>query len=273
MKIIDLHNDFLTSLNSMEITNFLIKSKFSEVDKLVSSIYTTEMKNKVFEKITFYKKLLNQSKIKPKTFLHIEDCGFISNVEDVEKLVRIKPFSCGLTWNYENSLAGGALSHQNLTKLGLVASRQFEKNDIIIDLAHLNKKSFYDVLKHTQGKIYCSHAGFEAICRHPRNIDKNQIKEIIERGGVIGLAFVGNFLNEQGVATFDDVYQNINYFLENFDENHLCIGSDFYGTKNTPIGLNEYEDMGRLFEYLNNKGIPKRILNKIYYRNFERFIK
>ena len=66
---------------------------------------------------------------------------------------------------------------------------------------------------------------------------------------------------------------HINYFLENFDENYLCFGSDFYGTKNTPIGLCGYNDMNGLFEYLNGRGIPKKVLDKMFYSNFERFIK
>lgn len=272
MKLIDLHNDFLTSLSIKDSINFLFKAKSDGVKTIISSIYTTELNCDVISKIKHYKKFLIQTKIKPKTLIHIEDCGFIKNDADVENLVKIKPFSCGLTWNYENRLAGGAKCESGLSTFGRKVIKEFENRNIIIDLAHLNKKSFYNVMKQSQNKVFCSHAGFSAICDNSRNLDDNQIRQIIKRGGVIGLTFVGNFLNKAGIATFNDVYKNMHYFLENFGEDNLCFGSDFFGTSNTPINLNGYENMVELFEYLTNKGIPKKILAKIYYKNFERFI-
>ena len=91
-----------------------------------------------------------------------------------------------------------------------------------------------------------------------------QVNEIIKRGGVVGLTFVGSFLNKSGVASFEDVYRHIAYFLENFDENHICFGTDFYGTKNTPIGLDGYADMEKLFLFLRGKGLTEKTLNKIF---------
>jgi len=273
MKICDLHNDFLTALTAKETIDYLFQAKEIRVSKIISSVYTTEMKCEVFDRILFYQKLLNQTKIKPKTYLHIEDCGFIKTPAEAERLAQIKPFSVGLTWNEKNRIAGGALSNAGLTKFGRNIIKTFEKNNVLIDLAHLNKHSFYDVLKASQGKIFCSHTAFNDVCFHTRNLDKSQIAEIIKRNGIIGLAFVGQFLNEKGIAGFDDVFKHINYFLENFDENHICFGTDFNGTKNTPSGLNSYTDLENLYDYLNKRKIPKHVLNKIFYDNCDRFFK
>ena len=231
------------------------------------------MKGDVLEKISFYKKLLNQTVIKPKTYLHVEDCGFIASCKDAEKLAEVKPFSCGLTWNFLNSIAGGALASGGLTRFGKQVLKTFENAGIVIDLAHLNKESFCDVLTNSSGPIFCSHTAFCDVCQHKRNLDKEQIKALIERGGVIGLTFVGDFLSENGAAGFEDIFKHIHYFLENFDENHLCFGTDFYGTKNLPAGINDYKDFDRLYEYLVSNGIAKQTLNKIFYQNFNRFIK
>lgn len=273
MKISDLHNDFLTCLSGRETSDFLFNAKKSGVKNLICSVYTSEMKNCVLEKIEFYKKLINEIKIKPKTMLHIEDCGFIKTRSELSKLIELKPFSCGLTWNFENRFAGGALSYSGLTSEGKHAVKEFENNGIVLDLAHLNKRSFYDVLKCFNNKVFCSHAAFSEMCKNKRNIDRFQIKEIIKRGGIIGLSFVGQFLNDRGVAGFEDVFRHIHYFLENFGDNNLCLGTDFYGTKNTPVGLDGYKDFNQLYAYLHNRGISKQTLNRIFHSNFEEFFK
>ena len=136
------------------------------------------------------------------------------------------------------------------------------KEGIIIDLAHLNKKSFYQVAGCGQ-KLFCSHTCFDEVCSHKRNLDKKQIQTIVDSGGLVGLTLVGDFL---GGRELENVYNHIDYFIKNFGADNLAIGTDFYGTEQLPYELEQYKDFAKL-------ELPQTTLNKIFHKNYYDFQK
>ena len=77
-----------------------------------------------------------------KFFLSVEDLGFIKTEQDLKKLIDLRPISVTLTWNEANQFAGGANSNKKLTKLGIETIKLLEEKDVLIDTAHLSRKSF-----------------------------------------------------------------------------------------------------------------------------------
>jgi len=241
MKIIDLHNDGYAPKGVTYL----------------KSVYTTELENPIAE--------IKRARDKVE-FLHIEDAWFIneSNVEDV---IALKPFSIGLTWNHDNNLAGGAFGEGELTDLGRSIIKKLCSAGIVIDTAHLNRTSFYqvaDVVRQSGGRIFCTHTCFADVHEHPRNLDGKQIQTIIDMGGIVGLTLVGEFLG-------GDIYNHIRYFIDKFGEDNLAIGTDFNGTNDLPHGIWGYEDFPSFRWELGNKGLDDEILNKIFYGNASRF--
>ena len=171
--MIDLHNDFLTKLKDDKIIDYLENNK-NYLDMLLCPVFTTELKNP----LNFIKK--SKKIIKKYDFckIAIEDIGFLSN-DDFDEILKIKPTYIGLTWNYANRFAGGAYSNSSLTNAGKNLIKKCEKSNILIDCAHLNYRSFCDVLNVIERPIICSHTGFCDIVCDRRNLTKNQIKDII----------------------------------------------------------------------------------------------
>ncbi len=232
---------------------------------MLSSIYTTELKSP----LRIIKKF-SKSKIK----IHIEDLGFLKR-GNMGKIAQIKPFSCGLTWNYKNAFAGGAMSTSGLTKYGKEMVQFLIKHGIKIDMAHLNRKSFWQIAKLNppRGSVFCSHTAINAVNKNPRNLTNNQIDFIVKKGGVVGISFVSEFLNGTSVSTSEDVCNHILYFLKKWGIDNICIGTDFYGTKDLPVDLTCYDDFTLLKKKLIKKGVSKADINKIFYKNLKRFIK
>ena len=105
-------------------------------------------------------------------------------------------------------------------------------NDLgmLVDVSHLAKKSFWDVLKVTNKPIIASHSCCEALCSHPRNLDDQQLKAIAENEGVVGINFYPGFLKEgQDPATIDDVIKHIIHVAEVIGCEYIGLGSDFDG--------------------------------------------
>ena len=231
------------------------------------------MQNPIAE-IAKIKKTMDSAETPINMKLHIEDAWFL-NEENIDKLIKMNPFSVGLTWNENNPLAGGAHGDGGLTTLGRKTIEKLAKAGIAIDAAHLNEKSFWAVAnaaEKSNAKFFCSHTCFSAVHPHPRNISDEQIKKIIDMGGVIGLTFVGDFLSSKEKSNIGDIYLHVRHFLDKFGDKHLAIGTDFLGTDNPPKGMRSYRDTHKLKECLISKGIPQSSVKNIMHKNAKSFI-
>lgn len=168
-----------------------------------------------------------------------------------------------LTWNGENQIAGGADSDAPLKEFGKSVIAQLNYFNIATDLSHLNKKSFYDAIEIAKKPII-THSCLEFVCDHRRNIDDDQLKLLIEKGGIFGLCFYPVFLGEGDV--FENIYKNIFHVLDMGYEDHLSIGSDFDGA-DMNTNLCDISAVPSLYEYLKSHNIDDNILNKIFYKN------
>ncbi len=190
-----------------------------------------------------------------------EDCDRL----DILKEDSIKMLT--LTWNGENSIAGGSKSQKNLTDFGKKVINRLNKLKIATDLSHLNKGSFYSAIDIAEFPI-STHSNCYEICKHPRNLTLEQIKLIAERDSVVGLTFYPPFLGEN---VFEGIYKNIVFLCEKGFENHIAIGSDFDGGQMDKT-LDNISKIPSLYAYLQEKRLSKNLLDKIFYLNAYNFI-
>lgn len=171
-----------------------------------------------------------------------------------------------LTWNGENDLASGVHAKGGLKPLGKDAVREMARQNITLDVSHLNEQGFYEACLIDSIKIVASHSNCYDICPHIRNLKKWQIKEIISRDGLIGLNFYPTFLGQGRV--FEKIRENIEYLLSLGGENCIAFGSDFDGAEMSPE-LDGIDKVGELYRYLLSEGLSKRVVEGIFYRNYE----
>lgn len=190
-----------------------------------------------------------------------------------------------LTWNAENELGYGCQSSidSGLKPAGKALLKQMERLNIVADVSHLNRAGFYDVIS-SGAKVIASHSNSEAVllktrkdsedkffsCR--RSLDDEQIKLLIECGGLIGINFCKSFLGDVGEDGFEAVYRHMNHILEVGGENVLAIGSDFDGCEINPE-LAGVDKIPALRAFLAEKGINNLILDKIFFENSNNFFK
>ena len=276
MKIFDVHNDFLTSIkNNKKRKQYLeLINNNKNIDKICCVIWTSKIKKplKYIKKIydLFFKKNKNK-----KIFLCIEDLGFINkkNLEESLLLLKgVKPFYCGLVWNYDNNLGGGAYGKKGLTKLGIKVIKFLEENKILIDTAHMNRKTFSNFSKITSMPIINSHSNFNFLKRHKRNLINSQIKSIINSKGQICLSFVPEFIGEYFIES-SIIARQIANFTARFGYKSLSVGTDFYGTNNLPLDLKNYSHFKNLQNELLNLGFNKKTIDCIFYKNMKNFYK
>ena len=275
-KLFDLHNDFLTEIKRDGQKNKYLKDRKNIANDIISAVWTSKLDiEEAMDKVEKSYDFIKNYNIKQDTkrlLLGIEDLHFISK-NNLAKIINIKPTYCSLTWNNDNLLAGGALEGGDLTNLGIDVIRELEQNNIQIDTAHLSEKSFMRFGAITEHPILCSHTAVNYCRDHKRNLKDYQIKMIVESSGLVGISLVGDFLTAEKRSSVSDVARHIDYIVSRFGDDNICLGTDFYGTKNLPKGINTYKNLSLLEERLKIIGYTQETINKIFYKNAKRFFK
>ena len=189
----------------------------------------------------------------------------------IERLAEcgVKLFS--LTWNGENELGYGQLKNKGLKPFGKECIPVLEQNGIIIDVSHLSDKGFEDVCAISKKPFVASHSNARRICPHKRNLADEQIKEIISRGGIIGLNFYKAFLNKDfNLADKYDIIRHAEHILSLGGENSLCIGTDFDGAE-VIEEFNNDEKLLSLEKLFLESGFSGEVTDKILYNNAYNF--
>ena len=251
--VFDLHNDLFTSdLSPAQQAQTLRATR----DTVVYAFWTTEMHTPM----NVIRSSLRSHDASPALFA-VEDLGFADRA-DLQDLCALRPLYCGLTHNYANGLAGGALASGTLTAFGKTAVRLLNDARIAIDGAHLNRESFYKAAD-CADRLIVSHTGWETFCSHPRNLTDEQARIVLERGGIIGLAAVRDFIGGNDVQTY---IRLIDSFVQTFGAKGVCIGTDFYGTR--PLeGLRGYEDFTAVADGLSSRGYTQEDIDAILFQN------
>lgn len=181
------------------------------------------------QKINFIKTKGDLSKIRS------YDLSFLLAIEGAdsidEDLVNLETFfnlgvrSIGLTWSFNNALAGGCNEDGNLTKLGKKAISRMAQLGIILDLSHLNEKSSISAVKASTKPMIISHTASSSVYNHPRNASDKVMKMVAESGGAVGICAVPKFINEN--PTIDDVVRHFSHTIELVGIKNVIVGTDF----------------------------------------------
>lgn len=158
---------------------------------------------------------------------------------------------------------------QGLSDLGRALIDRLNERRIAVDLAHTSRAGFMEAAARSQSPPFVSHTGVAGAHRHWRNIDDEQIRAVINRGGIIGVIFAGRFL---GGSEIDDVVRHIEYLVQNFGDDGVAIGSDWDGMIIPVRGLEGVDRLWRLTATLLGRGHSEERVAKILGRNAVRYL-
>lgn len=217
----------------------------------------TRFKNAVAEddRIEIVYNLSDAEKIaksgKVAAILHLEGCDSIEgNIENMEFFYDLGIRSASLTWNGENELACGCGASGGLKPFGKEVLSFLENNHMIVDAAHLNDESFWDVLKCAKGPVISSHSCARKICNNERNLTEDMFRALMLTGGGAAINFYTKFLNGTNHADLTDVLRHIDYFINLSAGKGVGIGSDFDGIDYAPDSLSGTDDLINLANVL-----------------------
>jgi membrane dipeptidase len=203
--------------------------------------------------------------------LTLEGCDCIGDdLLKLKTLLRLGVSSVGLTWNYSNYAADGALEERGagLSSFGKKAVKILNEKQCLCDVSHLSEKGFWDVMELAEYP-FASHSNCHALCPVPRNLNDNQLKALIERDSVIGLTFVPEFLTGTKQSAITDILKHVEHVCSLGGEDHAGFGSDFDGIDDTVDGLSSFKYYGNLVNEL-QKHYSEIQVEKFLFRNMEK---
>ena len=292
-------NSFQTDLEKMKQAGYLLQNFAMFLDIGQTSVpyqnckeqirlFLEEMeKNQdIIRMVTNYNDIMeNQKQGKMSALMTLEEgeaCeGSLDKLREFYRLgVRMMTF----TWNYPNSLGfpgEPAASHlsqsQGLTPRGMEFLEEMERLGIIPDVSHLSDAGFYNVLAVTKKPFVASHSDARAVCPNVRNMTDDMIAKLSERGGVMGLNFCADFLEEKPLGeenpgTIAAVVRHAKHIVNVGGIDVLGLGSDYDGIP-THRELPGAQSMGRLWDAFHDAGFSEGELDKIFYGNVLRVYK
>jgi membrane dipeptidase len=163
-------------------------------------------------------------------------------------------------------------AHKGLTAFGKEALKEMGRLGIACDLAHANDAAFWDAMEVATGPVCSTHAACAALAPHTRNLTDEMLRALAQRKGVLGVCFYTPFVHQTD-PTLDAYVEHILHALEIMGEDGVGIGTDYDGGGDeSHLVIPSPAGFGALWEALDKKGLPRRILVKIAHENFLRLL-
>ena len=205
----------------------------------------------------------------------------ITAPDDLDEWVEGGVICIGMTWASGSRYAGGNATGGGLTDLGRALAQRMDELGVIHDVSHLSQRALDELLALTEATVIASHSNCRALLdgANERHLSDDAIREIVRRGGVIGLnlcsAFLAPGLWERGRATIDDCVGHIERICElAADRRHVGLGSDMDGgfaADRLPVGLDRPRDLERLADALGACGWSESDLHELRWGAWARF--
>ncbi len=164
--------------------------------------------------------------------------------------------------------------------------KEIDRLGLILDATHLCDESFWETMKNFNGPVWASHNNCRALVEHNRQFSDEQIKELIGRDAVIGVALDAWMMTPnwiRGLSTPRGLGVTLRQMIDNIDHicqlagnaDHIGIGTDLdggFGKEQCPSDLDTIADLQKVPKMLQQRGYSPKDIDSIMHNNFLRFL-
>jgi membrane dipeptidase len=168
--------------------------------------------------------------------------------------------------------AGGTGTTLGLSETGPALLREMARLGIVLDVSHLSDPAFEQALAEFSGPVLASHSNCRALSPKQRQLSDAQLRAIIKRGGVVGIALFDRMLTPAGPVSLGDVARHIDHICQLAGSvRQVGIGSDLdggFGRARIPTELDTIADLPQLGAILQQQGYSESDVAAILHKNW-----
>ncbi|WP_296015499.1 dipeptidase [uncultured Agrobacterium sp.] len=216
--------------------------------------------------------------------LHMEGCEAIDeDLDALEVFYAAGLRSLGPVWSRHNAFGHGVPfaypmspdTAPGLTDAGFELVKRCNELGILIDLAHITEKGFWDVAKTSDQPLIASHSNAHALTGVARNLTDRQMDAIKESRGLAGLNYAVTMLRpdarDDADTPLSDMVRHIDYMVERMGIDCVALGSDFDGAT-VPAEIADAAGNQNLVAALKAAGYSEEELAKMCRENWLRVL-
>ncbi|MBO4887136.1 MAG: dipeptidase [Firmicutes bacterium] len=185
-----------------------------------------------------------------------------------------------LTWNAPNCFGApnsrdAAIMQTGLTPFGKEAVSHMQDIGMLVDVSHLSDGGFWDVCELARVPFVATHSNCRALCNHPRNMTDDMIKALASKGGVMGLNFGPEFLDDtpdNHVSAIERMVAMALHIKKIGGSDTIGIGTDFDGIEGQ-LEIGSPDKMHLLADALACNGFSSDEIDRIFSGNVMRVMK
>ncbi|MFN7117568.1 MAG: dipeptidase [Saprospiraceae bacterium] len=219
--------------------------------------------------------------------LSLEGADSIINFDYLEKAYQQGLRAIGPAHYGPGTYAQGTDATGGIGEKGRALLKKMEELNIILDATHLCDDSFWEALDVYHGPVWASHNNCRSLVPHNRQFSNEQIRELINRGAVIGAAMDAWMLVpgwKRWISTPQNTPVLLQHVVNHIDHicqlagnsNHAAIGSDLdgaFGKEQCPSDIDTIADLQKLVPILQKRGYSEDDIENILYKNWIRFLR
>lgn len=216
--------------------------------------------------------------------LHMEGCEAIdAELTALETFYAAGLRSLGPVWSRNNVFGHGVPfaypmdpdTGPGLTEAGERLVKECNRLGVLIDLAHITEKGFWDVARLSDQPLIVSHSNVHALTPVARNLTDRQLDAVRASNGLVGLNFAVTMLRadaqDNAATPLSDMVRHIDHLVDRLGIDGVAIGSDFDGAT-VPREIGDAAGLQKLVDALRAAGYGDADLAKICRENWLRVL-
>ena len=134
-----------------------------------------------------------------------------------------------LTYNTQNYAGSGCYESRDsgLSDWGRELVAEMNRVGMLIDLSHVGARTSEDTIRESARPVAYTHCCPSALKEHPRNKSDEQLRFIVEHGGMVGVTMFPAFLKRGMESSVEDYVEAMEHVIDVVGEDSVAYGTDF----------------------------------------------
>ena len=191
----------------------------------------------------------------------------------------------GLAHYGVSAYAHGTGVSGGLTSQGADLLKAMDEVGLVLDVTHLADESFWQAVEKFKGPTLASHNNCRSLVPGERQFSDEQIRCLIDRGSVIGIAFDSWMLysgyipgqTSNSLVSLEAAVDQIDHIGQLAgNARHAAIGSDLdggFGTEQSPRDVDTIADLQKIAGLLRRRGYTETNIEALMHGNWLRFFR